>query len=354
MPNTGIVATLFLKFTKTSPEDERELRSDYEAITHDVYANMTILLSNVLSAERSLEPTKRILHHGPDDVAEMSIVFTPNGFGLPDRYTELEGEREAVDLVRKSDKMKAYLLAHDLQAVFQPLSTQAAIKSVQNQTGMGGLACFDMDSTLIQQEVIDLLAGSLGPEVEKEVSNITEQAMRGELDFQASLKERCKLLKGVPATIWQDLQQRITITPGAKDLIKALQQDGWKTAVLSGGFTPLALWLKKELDLDHAFANNLLVSEIDHTLTGDLDPGTPVVDAQAKGELMLSTAERYDIPRERILAVGDGANDLIMLNAAGLGLAFNAKEKVKKQAPASLDSSSLKDILFVLGHEEQA
>ncbi|KAF2228836.1 phosphoserine phosphatase serb [Viridothelium virens] len=279
----------------------------------------------------------------------MTVVFDPDEFGLPQHYSTVEGESEALEIVRKSETIKGYLSSHDLQAVFLPLSTHTALKSIQHHEEKTGLACFDMDSTLIEQEVIDLLAGSLGPEVEKQVSGITARAMKGELDFKASLRERCKLLKGVQASIWKDLEQRITIAPGARDLIKALKQKGWKTAVLSGGFTPLALWLKGQLGLDYAYANNLLVSEDGKTLTGELDPETSIVDAQEKKALMHAMADGNNIARDCVLAVGDGANDLLMLNGAGIGIAFNAKPEVKKRAPAALDTSSLTDILFVLG-----
>ena len=351
MPTTGIVIVIFLKFGKRAVKDSNLLRSDYATISKDFYKNLNILLSDALPTDRSFEATQKILHHGPNNVAEMSIVFDLNEYGLPGIYSTIDGEREAVELVRTSEKIKGYLAGHNLQAVFLPLSTHIALKSITNGNGKSGLACFDMDSTLIEQEVIDLLAGSLGPEVEKEVSNITARAMKGELNFEASLKERCKLLKGVQATIWKDLEHKVTIAPGAKQLVGTLKERGWKTAVLSGGFTPLALWLKGQLGLDYAFANNLLVSHDGKTLTGELDPDTSIVGAQEKKALMEATALRHGVPRECVIAVGDGANDLPMLNAAGFGLAFNAKPEVKKQAPAALDASSLADILFVLGHE---
>ncbi|KAI9655711.1 MAG: hypothetical protein M1821_005146 [Bathelium mastoideum] len=343
---TGIASILYL--TSNTAAD---LPSDHKTISDDFYQNMAILLSDSLSAEQLLEPSKKILRHGPEGIAEITLVFGHGVTELPDRYYSLDGEREAVDLVRKSEKIKAYLLDHQVQAVFLPLSTHKALKSVQQHSETSGLACFDMDSTLIEQEVIDLLARSLGPAVEKEVSDITAQAMRGEIDFQVSLTERCKLLRGVPVSIWKDLERQITITPGAVHLIETLKRNGWRTAVLSGGFAPLASWLKSRLGLDHAFANNLLVSDDGSSLTGELDPMTPIVDGEAKKTLMQSTADMHGIPHECILAVGDGANDLLMLSGAGLGLAFNAKPKVKSQAPAALDLPTLSDILFILGHE---
>jgi phosphoserine phosphatase len=226
------------------------------------------------------------------------------------------------------------------------------------------LAVFDMDSTLIQQEVIDEIAKFVG--VEKEVSvithprysshfpqlisshqQITARAMNGELDFSASLKARVSLLKGVPATVFDQLKPHITITPGARDLCRALKKLGFKLAVLSGGFQPLADWLKAELGLDYAFANHL---EDDRTsLLGTLSPDFPVVDGARKAQILKQLAAENGILLSQVLAVGDGANDLPMMRAAGLGLAWRAKSKVQLEAPTRLNGQSMVDILFLLG-----
>jgi phosphoserine phosphatase len=213
------------------------------------------------------------------------------------------------------------------------------------------LAVFDMDSTLIQQEVIDEIARKLG--VEREVSEITERAMNGELDFTQSLRARCALLRGVPSTVFEELRSVITLTPGAKDLVMALKRLGFKTAVLSGGFTPLTSWQAQQLGLDYAFANHLVVSRDGKTLTGELEG--EIVNAEKKKELVQQIAEREGIPLDQVIAVGDGANDLPMMNVAGFGLAFNAKPKVQQEAPARLNSTSLLDVLYMLGftREEQ-
>jgi phosphoserine phosphatase len=213
------------------------------------------------------------------------------------------------------------------------------------------LAVFDMDSTLIQQEVIDEIASLIG--VEKEVSAITAAAMNGELDFEASLRARCKLLKGVPSTVFETLRPRITLNEGVKELINALKRLGFKTAVLSGGFTPLTGWMGQQLGLDYAFANHLVVSEDGKTLTGELTG--EIVHAQKKRQHVLEIAEKEGILLEQVIAIGDGANDLPMMGVAGLGVAFHAKPKVQMQAPARLNSTSMQDILYLLGisKEEQ-
>lgn len=207
------------------------------------------------------------------------------------------------------------------------------------------LVVFDMDSTLIREEVIDLIAASMG--VEAEVSAITTRAMNGELDFAASLRERAKLLKGVDANILTKLRSVITPTKGAKELIKALKRIGCKTAVLSGGFIPLTQWLADDLGIDYAFANSLASDPASGTLTGEV-VGT-IVDAEKKRDLLLDIAQKEGASLEQVVAIGDGANDLLMLKAAGLGVAFNAKPLVQMEASARLNGDSLLDLLHICG-----
>jgi phosphoserine phosphatase len=248
----------------------------------------------------------------------------------------------SLETLRRHDAISRFEREWNVECVFQADTIHRRYKR---------LAVFDMDSTLIQQEVIDEIASLIG--VEKEVSAITAAAMNGELDFEASLRARCKLLKGVPATVFETLRPRITLNEGVKELITALKRLGFKTAVLSGGFTPLTGWMGQQLGLDYAYANHLVVSEDGQTLTGELTG--EIVHAQKKRQHVLEISQKEDILLDQVVCVGDGANDLPMMGIAGLGVAFHAKPKVQLLAPARLNTKSMQDLLYLFGitKEEQ-
>jgi len=208
------------------------------------------------------------------------------------------------------------------------------------------LVIFDMDSTLIQQEVIDEIARHAG--IMGEVARITESAMNGEIDFKESLRQRVALLKGTPVSVLDTIKSALVFTEGAHYLCATLKKLGYKLAVISGGFIPLAMYVKNELGLDYAFANTLKYSADGLTLTGEVTG--PIVDGERKAELLDVIAQAESLVHEQVIAVGDGANDLWMLAKAGLGIAFNAKPRVQERAPARINQSSLRNVLYLLGY----
>lgn len=208
------------------------------------------------------------------------------------------------------------------------------------------LVCFDMDSTLIKTEVIDELAKRAG--VGEQVAAITESAMQGEIDFTESFTQRMALLEGLSETVLADIANKLPMMEGAECLIRNLKAYGFKTAILSGGFSYFGNFLKEKLGIDHVYANTL---EIDNgSLTGRVIH--PVVDGARKASLLHQIAEQEGINPNQVIAVGDGANDLPMLSASGLGIAFRAKPLVRESAKQSMSTHGLDSILYLLGYRD--
>lgn len=237
-------------------------------------------------------------------------------------------------------------LKHDFMRLADDQHCDIAFQVESMYRRMRRLICFDMDSTLIQTEVIDELAERAG--VGEEVRAITESAMRGEIDFTESFKKRVSLLKGLDESVMKEIAENLPITEGMTRLIRILKKSGCKLAILSGGFTYFGNYLKDKYGFDYVYANELEI--VDGKLTGDYVGD--VVDGKRKAELLrlLAQVEKVDI--QQTVAVGDGANDLPMLGIAGLGIAFHAKPKVKENAKQSLSTVGLDGILYFLGYRD--
>ena len=211
---------------------------------------------------------------------------------------------------------------------------------------MRRLICFDMDSTLIETEVIDELADRAG--VGEQVRAITEQAMRGEIDFKESFTQRVALLKGLDVSVMEDIAQHLPITEGVDRLMFVLKQYGYKIAILSGGFTYFGNYLKNRYGIDYVYANELEI--IDGKLTGRYVGD--IVDGRRKAELLKLIAQVENVDIAQTIAVGDGANDLPMLSTAGLGIAYHAKPKVKENASQSISTIGLDGVLYFIGFKD--
>ena len=211
---------------------------------------------------------------------------------------------------------------------------------------MRRLICFDMDSTLIETEVIDELAIRAG--VGDQVKAITEAAMRGEIDFCESFRQRCALLKGLDVSVMQEIAENLPITEGVDRLMRILKKVGFKIAILSGGFTYFGNYLKQKYNIDYVYANELEVEngKLTGRHVGD------IVDGKRKAELLRLIAQVENVDIRQTVAVGDGANDLPMIRIAGLGIAFHAKPKVKATAKQSISTIGLDGILYFLGYKD--
>jgi len=238
----------------------------------------------------------------------------------------------------------------DILRLRRELSLEAAAQGVDIAVSAGGLdrrgrrlVVMDVDSTLIQQEVIELLAAKCGRA--EEVAEVTERAMRGELDFAESLRERVRVLAGLDESVLEEVRAEVVLTPGARTLVRTLKRLGFMVAVVSGGFIEIVGPLAAELGIDRAEANRLEI--VDGHLTGNVVG--EIVDRAGKERALRRFAADAGLPLSRTVAIGDGANDLDMLAAAGLGVAFNAKPVVREQAHTAVNVPYLDAVLYLLG-----
>ena len=275
----------------------------------------------------NIDEIKRLTGRIPLDENERtpkaSVQFSVRG-------TPSDKERMKADFMRLSNEL-------EMDISFQEDSMYRRMRR---------LICFDMDSTLIKTEVIDELAIRAG--VGDQVKAITESAMRGEIDFCESFKQRCALLKGLDVSVMQEIAENLPITEGVDRLMRVLKKVGFKIAILSGGFTYFGNYLKQKYNIDYVYANELEIE--DGKLTGRYVGD--IVDGRRKAELLRLIAQVENVDIRQTVAVGDGANDLPMISIAGLGIAFHAKPKVKATANQSISTIGLDGILYFLGYKD--
>ncbi|BBX26501.1 phosphoserine phosphatase SerB [Mycolicibacterium alvei] len=326
------------------------LRSDVEAAIHRLGLDVTIERSDDMPVMR--EPsTHTIVVLGRPITAEAFSVVARAVAGLGVNIDTIRGVSDypvtglelRVSVPTGPDGTVYSRLQSALAQVAVDESVDIALEDYSLSRRAKRLIVFDVDSTLIQGEVIEMLAARAG--MEAQVAAVTEAAMRGELDFAESLHRRVATLAGLPASVLDDVAEQVELTPGARTTIRTLRRLGFHCGVVSGGFRQVIEPLAHELMLDYVAANELEV--IDGKLTGRVIG--QVIDRPGKAKALRDFAQQVGVPMEQTVAVGDGANDIDMLAAAGLGVAFNAKPALREVADASLSYPYLDTVLFILG-----
>ncbi len=300
-------------------------------------------------------------HEGPPGAQRYVITAIAPALGAPHIHAvaaTLAGEGANIEKISRLSEGE--LASLEIQAVLPPAGDPERLKRSLLGVAMKAsfdvalqreglyrrskrLVVMDMDSTLIRIEVIDELARAAG--VHKDVAAITEKAMQGEMNYDESLRQRVALLKGLDASVLDRIASELPLTQGAETLVQVLKRLGYRLAIISGGFSRAADALKRRLGIDYAFSNNL---EIENgVLTGRVIG--PIVNAQRKAELLEIISQLEGVVLDQVIAVGDGANDILMLEKAGLGIAFHAKTKLREAADTSISGAGLDAILYLLG-----
>lgn len=322
---------------------------DARAIVHAEASRLGMEVETVPGASIARkDPERRRIHVtamaprlAPEAVAELARRMAARGWNIdrirriasyPVTAVVFEGSGEDIADLRRELSEAAFLLGVDVAVQHAGLDRRGQ-----------RLVVMDVDSTLIQDEVIDLLAARAG--VLDEVSAITDRAMSGDIDFAESLRQRVSLLAGLPAEVLAETAQRIRLTPGARTLCRTLHRLGFRVCLVSGGFGEVITPIAEQLEIDGLRANALEI--VDGRLTGRVVGD--IVDREGKREALEGFAQEFGIPLARTIAIGDGANDLDMLEAAGLGIAFNAKPIVRAAADTSVNAPYLDSVLFLLG-----
>jgi len=316
---------------------------DYEAWVERQGKKRYILtiIGRSLSAKQVEAATKIIAAHGLniDSILRLS--------GRRSVKRESKHVRACIEFSLRGTPIDQARMQEELMRMSTELGIDFSFQKDDMYRRMRRLICLDMDSTIIQTECIDELAMRAG--VGDQVKAITARAMRGEIDFKESFRERVALLKGLDVSVMQDIAEHLPITEGAERLMSVLKRCGYKIAILSGGFTYFGEYLQRKFGIDYVYANELEIDE-EGKLTGNYVG--PIVDGQRKAELLKLIAQVEKVNLAQTIAVGDGANDLPMISEAGLGIAFHAKPRVAANARQSINTIGLDGILYFLGFKD--
>ncbi|WP_317930007.1 phosphoserine phosphatase SerB [Halioxenophilus sp. WMMB6] len=328
-----------------------ELRVRFQDITLEAYEqwvaehsearHMVTLLARKIHAEHIGAVAEVTAEHG------LTIERVERLSGRVSLQSEQQGDgRECLEIATVGEPADMAKLHTDLLELSGRLDVDIAVQADDIYRKTRRLVCFDMDSTLIEVEVIDELAKAAG--VGEQVAAVTERAMRGELDFNESFSSRLATLRGLDESVLAAIAEALPITEGAERLIATLKTMGYKTAILSGGFTYFARHLQQKLGIDYVYANELAVAE--GKVTGEVQG--EIINGERKAELLRELASREGLTLQQVIAVGDGANDIPMLSIAGLGIAFRAKPVVRAKARHAISKMGLDALLYLIGYRD--
>jgi len=279
-------------------------------------------------------------------VADISSILFELGINIEKTSLTARGDLISIEFVADFYGLDAEKVKEEIKRRAERVGLDVIISKYSSFRREKKLVVFDMDSTVVEQEIIDAIAKEAG--VEKEVKEITAKAMRGEMEFKDALKQRVRLLKGMRVETLESIAGSISLTPGIEELMDSLKAMSYKTALVTGGFTYFANRIGEKLKFDYVFGNELVIEN--GVLTGEVKE--PIIDAEAKGRIIIELAKKENISRDNIVAIGDGANDRIMIKNAGLGIAFNAKELLKKISDGTLSRQNILGVLNILKRDE--
>ncbi|MHA1378049.1 MAG: phosphoserine phosphatase SerB [Candidatus Helarchaeota archaeon] len=320
-------------------------------------------LSNEIDIFVNIEPYKEGRRKVEKDLMYLTIIGKDRP-GLISKLSNLMAEHganiESIKMISRGELIVMEMLIDISELKIEPKIFRKHLQNLWEELGVSGifqkediynkskkLIVFDMDSTLIQAEIIDELAKIAG--VGEKVKVLTSRAMKGEIDYKQALRERVRLLKGLKESIIIELANNMVLTPGSEELIQILKLMNYKIAIISGGFSIFTNTLKEKLGIDYTFSNKLVIQ--DGVLTGELEE--PIIDAEEKGKIISWLAEVEKISKNEIVAVGDGATDRFMLEKSGLGIGFNPKSVLKQFADGIISSENIFGLLYCLGIPEK-
>ena len=352
----SVIRGLFSMFMLIDLENSTVDYEGVKRILRDCSDNLDVDITTIPFSEykKKIVPKRRNIQtltilglDKPGIVAGISRTMSNLGINIEHIKMIARGELLAMEMsvdLGETDKEK---LREGLRKAGDDVGVDIVVQPEDISRWRKRMVVFDMDGTIINSEIIDELAKSAG--VGTEVAEITERGMEGKIEFKESLRKRVAMLRGLPVSVLENIRDNMKLTPGSEELIRTLKGMGFKLALISGGFTYFTDELKNKLGFDYAYANELVIR--DGKLTGEISGD--IIDSKKKAEILEELMKKENISREEVVAVGDGANDQIMLKNAGLGIAFNAKEVLKKVADGSITKNNLKGLIYCLGVNER-